>query len=217
LCAPARGPAALGGGPAVLCQQLDAEAAPQRLHVVEVHLAERVAGVAADLHLRGDAADRPAGDDAPAGEAAGLADPHLAVLHRVVAVAVVVEDDRVHVDPAVAVVAQHEAGRRPAPRQPEPPRGEHLPQARDVVQRDQQVQVVVRAGLLAEQRVDAPAAVDEPHGDAVLLERPDHGHDVRGGHHRPSPGRSARRLAMPDRASSTTRLARKAVTSLGPS
>jgi hypothetical protein len=43
----------------VLGQQLHAKAAMQRLHVVEVDLAEPVAGVAEHLYLGGQAADRP--------------------------------------------------------------------------------------------------------------------------------------------------------------
>lgn len=41
----------------------------------------------------------------------------------------------------------------------------------------------MRAGLLAEQRVHAPAAIAEPHGDALFLQRPEHPQDVGSGHH----------------------------------
>ncbi|HEV8653541.1 MAG TPA: aminoglycoside phosphotransferase family protein [Actinomycetes bacterium] len=94
----------VGGGSLVLGQELHPETSMQRLHVVEVDLAELVAGMAEHLDLGGQAADRLPVDHAGAGEASRGIDPHLVACHEVVAVALVVEGDRVDIHHVVLVV-----------------------------------------------------------------------------------------------------------------
>ena len=148
----------------VLFRQLQPEAAGQVLQVLPVEIVELRIHVPANLELRRDAgnldaADRAYSDEAVAWPAVGRP----AGLLRLPAVAVFVELEWMRVDPAPGRIGEDEAGRPFDVRAHE--LVEHVADRFDVFGAHAEVEVVVRARLLSEQRVDAPAAL-EPEVDA---------------------------------------------------
>lgn len=148
----------------VLLGQLQTEAAGQVLQVLPVEIVELRIHVPANLELRRDAGNLDAVDRAVAGETL----PRPAVgrptgLPRLPAVAVLVEIEWMSVDAAAVCVGEHEAGRPLDVRACE--FVQHVADRVDVFGANAEVEVVVRAGLLSEQRIDAPASL-EPELDA---------------------------------------------------
>ena len=152
----------------------------QQPHVGAVLRSGRVAEVGADLGPRVDATDgAPADHPGDRGRVVERA----AARQRLVAPAVRGRRDQVQVDLATAFVGHGDGGRPPvaqdAPVAGRGQRGEHRV---DRWQRHDQVDVRVRPGGLADQRVDAPAAVD-PGLDAGGGQQVEDGEHVAGVHY----------------------------------
>jgi hypothetical protein len=94
---------------------------------------------------------------APPLEAVRRIHPLAAVVHHVHASSpLIVEGDRVHVDLAACSVDQHEAHRRRAGDLVVACVAKSRHESRNVVKRDDEIEIVVLPGLLLEERVDAP-------------------------------------------------------------
>ena len=120
--------------------------------------AELVSGVDEYLHLGREATDVAAMYATPPVEASHGVDPLTTVVHHVHASAsLVVEGDRVDVDLPAGRVDQHDAHRRCTGDLlvARVAKGPH--ESRGLVELEDEVEIVVLAGLLLEERVDAPA------------------------------------------------------------
>src|SRR5437763_16010514 len=137
--------------------------------------------MAEHLYLRRETTDACAADRAGPGEARGRIWPSAALSHLVDPVAVLVESDRMHVDLATDVVHELEAHRRAATGEAVAERFQRRDQFRRLVERGYEIEIVVRARLLAEERVDAPAAV-EPSREAGGGDRIEQPSDLFRGH-----------------------------------
>ena len=116
-------------------------------------------------------------------EALGREHPIVAVLHPVHAVPLRVKDHRVDVDLVPRAVAQDEVRVGLATVELVAVAGERLTHRRNVAHADDEVEILVGARLLAEQRVDRPAAV-EPRVDPGAVKALEDRRDIVAGHHR---------------------------------
>ena len=108
------------------------------------------------------AAHRPAGDHAGRGQLLGRVGAPCVGAEILPAIAVPVEDHRVQVDVAAVGIDQDQPGRQPRHSSRvvgEARRCQRLLRGGEVISGDDQIQVLVRAGLAAEQGIDAPAAI----------------------------------------------------------
>jgi hypothetical protein len=139
-----------------------AEALGKEVHVVTVMLVPGVAQVMAKLEVGGDARDWPALDLTGAIESLGRICAPSSVRQRLPRVSIRSEDDRVEIDAAPTRVSQYQARRKPRPllgivHEPQAP--QNGGSALTLLALDDQVEVLVLARLLAEERVHSPAAV----------------------------------------------------------
>jgi hypothetical protein len=144
---------------AVLFGQLQIEAPGQVLQVLPVEIVELRIHVPAHLELRRDAGNFDAIDPADADEA--VPGPAVGLppgLLRLPTVAMLVEIEWMSIDPAPSRICEDEAGRPLDVRARE--FMQHVADGPDVFRAHAEVEVVMRARLLAEQRVDAPASFD---------------------------------------------------------
>ena len=156
--------------------KLETETLGEPLHVDPVHVVEPGVLMPGELKLGRDARHLHAADAAVPGKA--LARPTMRRTAGGIglpAVAVRVESQRVAVDLPPGCVFEDEAGGPFDVGAAELAEG--LADALDVFETDAEIQIVVRARLLPEQRVDAPAALD-PYLDAVVAETSEDVEDV---------------------------------------
>jgi hypothetical protein len=167
-----------------------AEALAEGADVVAVVILRFIAAVVKELELGSEAADVLSRDHARARETRRGVDGVAAVRAgaRLEAVAFVIEGDRMEVDPVVARVGDDEARGAFVEVDGEAERGECGEHTLDRRELHHHVEVGVLAGLLTEEGVDAPAAV-EPIVEAGSKE-PAHNFDyVIRGHHGVDPVR----------------------------
>jgi hypothetical protein len=139
-----------------------AEALSEKLHVVTVILVPAVAQVMAKLQVGGDARDRLTLDLTSALKAVVRICAPRSPGQRLPRVSIRSEDDGVEIDAAAPRVSQHEARRKPRlllgiVSEPQSPKNGGSALA--LLTLDDQIEVLVLASLLAEERVHAPAAV----------------------------------------------------------
>ena len=135
--------------------------------------------MAEHLHLGGQATHLPTENAPLAGEATRRVRPVAPVLHAVDAIAGPVELDGMDVDLPTSRIEQHNASRQLPFRHLVAVPAKHSAEQRHIRASDDEIEIVVLARLLAEQRVDAPTPV-EPDLDPIQpVEQPD---DVLGAH-----------------------------------
>ena len=168
--------------PPVRGRQIDSEAVREQPHVVMILLVGIVAKVMEGLHLGRQAGDADAGDVPEPGEALSRIGSDRAVLQLLRRTARGVKGDGVKVDAAVEAVPNHESGRSLVEGDGESEGGKGILGSRRVDERDDAVEIVVFPGLLPDEGIHPPAAI-QPDADPGLLQGGDDAENASRIHH----------------------------------
>jgi hypothetical protein len=173
-------------------QRRDAEC--DREHAEVMHVVGSPLVAEPEAHLKGgaDAPHRPSADGSVCGQVAGRIEAPSPPRRRELLspVSVCVEDERMEVEPASAGIDQHDAGRRSGERgsiRLKPQRHECCLRSCQRSAVEGEVEIGMLPSRPAEQRVDAPAAID-PDVNTGAIENIEDGGYIRFGH----PSKSSR-------------------------
>jgi hypothetical protein len=140
--------------------QLEPEALSEPSHVGAIVWVWLVAAVSVELALRRAAEDWPSGDLA---RHRGAVVKEPATGQPLVASAILARLDGMQIDPAAIGIAHRKRGWKQVTLDSETACLQQFPRARDPLDCDDEVEVVVLARLLSQESIDSPAAVDPHH------------------------------------------------------
>ena len=153
----------------------------QQLKIVDVNVSKLVSAMKSQLLLYGQAADGHAGD-ASSGETALRVEEEATVEVCLSTVAVVVEDHRMQIHPASPWAGEFDADGPPIGLDSKAKPGKRLQRGGFIRSVDRQVQVAVRTGLIAHQRVNTPTTAG-PGPAPGSNKGPEHDVHILGSHH----------------------------------